>query len=272
MSKRLHYSIRMRAAKDSVHISGAEGIYEKNDVLDTVQKYTGRAYAHDKGRADEIHLTIEELKETPRRISSLPLCTLNTRNSEAAGKAAFKILSSIGITERAIDEAFKSLTIGITMRGAMLMDIEGVRLEPDLLRGVRVTRMGITKKADAILSKHLAKLGLNNDTVKEALILASKVHKYPMVLGELCISDDPNYTTGYIASRAFGYIRLLHIKKRGLPYGGRAFFITGGEVKELIKYLQTTPVLIDNIKPCEGALSLKEILARKSHRKSHSRK
>jgi len=269
---RLNYSIRMRAGKSGLHVSGAEGIYEKDDIVDIVREYTGRALTHDKGRADEIRLTIEELKEKPRKISSLPLCTLNTKNPGAVKRAAFRVLSSIGITERAIEEAFNSLNIGITMRGAMLMDIEGVRLEPDLLRGVRVTRMGITKNAEIILTKQLSKLGIDNTAVKEALVLASKVHKYPMVLGELCISDDPNYTTGYIASRSYGYIRLPHIKKRGVPYGGRAFFITGGEVKELIKYLQATPVLIDNIKPCEGTLTLKEILERKSHRKSGSRK
>ena len=146
------------------------------------------------------------------------------------------------------------------------MDVEGVRLEPDLLRGVRVSRMGMTKKASSDLSRKLGRLGLNNDTVKEALILASKVHRYRMVLGELCISDDPNYTTGYIATRSHGYIRLPRIKKRGVPYGGRAFFITGGEVKDLIKYLQRVPVLIHEIKPCTGNISLKEILARKSRR------
>jgi 6-carboxyhexanoate--CoA ligase len=256
----------MRSVKSSVHVSGAEGIYEKDDVINRVQKFTSRAFTHEKGRADEIRLTIEELKVRPRRISSLPVFTLNTKNPEAAKKASLKILSSVGITERAIEEAFESLTVGITMRGAMLMDIEGVRLEPDLLRGVRVTRMGIAKKASTDLSRKLGKLGLNNDTVKEAIILASKVHKYRMVLGELCISDDPNYTTGYIATRFHGYIRLPRIKKRGVPYGGRAFFITGGEVKELIKYLQATPVLINNIKPCKGKVTLKEILERKSHR------
>ncbi|RJQ53503.1 MAG: 6-carboxyhexanoate--CoA ligase [Nitrospiraceae bacterium] len=271
MSKRFHYSVRMRAAKSSVHVSGAEGIYEKDDIIGVVKEYTERALYHDRGRADEIRLAIEELKEKPRKITSLPLRTLNTKNPEAVKKAAFRVLSSIGITERAIEEAFNSLNMGLTMRGAMLMDIEGVRLEPDLLRGVRVTRMGITGNADAVLSKQLAKLGLSNDTVKEALVLASKVHKYPMVLAELCISDDPNYTTGYIASRSYGYIRLPHIKKRGVPYGGRAFFITGGEVKELIKYLQITPVLIDKIRPCEGTLTLKEILERKPHRKPGSR-
>lgn len=254
------FSIRMRASKDGTHISGAEGIYDKENVINIVQGYTQRALSHEKGKSDEIHLTVEELKEKPHRISSLPLCTLDTRSPETVKKASIKILSSIGITERAIEEAFKSLSIGITMRGAMLMDIEGVRLEPDLLRGVRVTRMGITEKANSVLSRKLNILGLNNNTVKEALILASKVNLHPMVLGEFCISDDPNYTTGYIASRAYGYIRLPHIKKRGVPYGGRAFFITGGELKGLIEYLQKTPVIIDKINPCRGIVTIEEIL------------
>ncbi len=266
MPRTKYYSIRMRSARTGEHISGAEGIYEKDHVKKIVQQYTERALTHDKGRADEIHLTVEELKEKVRRTSTLPLGTINTRNPEAAKKAAVKLLSSVGITERAIEEAFKALTIGITMRGAILMNIEGVRLEPDLLRGVRVTRMGITKKASAVLSRKLGRHGLNNDTVKEALILATKVHKSRMVLGELCISDDPNYTTGYVATRTHGYIRLPRIKKRGASYGGRAFFITGGEVNDLIKYLQKEPVLINEIKPCSGTLKLKNVLNSRSQR------
>lgn len=266
MARTKYYSIRMRSIKTGQHVSGAEGIYDSNDIKKIVHQYTERALTHEKGRADEIRLTVEELKVKIRRISTLPLGTINTRNSEAAKRAAIKVLSSVGITERAIEEAFNALTVGLTMRGAMLMDVEGVRLEPDLLRGVRVTRMGITKQASADLSRKLGRHGLNNDTVKEALILASKVHKYRMVLGELCISDDPNYTTGYIATRAHGYIRLPRIKKRGTPYGGRAFFITGGEVKELIKYLQKQPVLINEIKPCSGILKLNDILNSRSQR------
>jgi 6-carboxyhexanoate--CoA ligase len=266
MKRKKYYSLRMRAGRNREHISGAEGIYDKDEISTLVKEYTQRALVHDKGRADEIRLTVEELKGAPKKISSLPLCTINTRNADAAKRAALKILSSVGITERAIEEAYKSLNLGLTMRGAMLMDIEGVRLEPDLLRGVRVSRMGMTKKASSDLSRKLGRLGLNNDTVKEAIVLASKVHRYRMVLGELCISDDPNYTTGYIATRSHGYIRLPRIKKRGVPYGGRAFFITGGEVKDLIKYLQRTPVLINEIKPCRGNVPLKEILERKSRR------
>lgn len=257
---RRSFSIRMRASREGFHISGAEGIYSEKDIIDIVKEYTERAISHAKGKPDEILLTIETLKESPKKISSLPLCTLNTRNLKSAKKSAAKILQAVGISERAVEEAFKALSIGITMRGAMLIDIEGVRLEPDLLRGVRVTRMGISEKASTVISRRLRPLNINNDTVKEALILASKVHHHPMVLGELCISDDPNYTTGYVASSAYGYIRLPHIKKRGIPYGGRAFFIKGGELKELIEYLQRTPVIINRIRPCRAVMNIKDIL------------
>jgi 6-carboxyhexanoate--CoA ligase len=266
MRKHVYYSVRMRAAKSRVHVSGAEGIYDKDDVDRIVKEYTNRAFLHDKGVADDVRIVVEKLSDKPKMISSLPVSTLNTRNSEAAMKAAIKLLSSAGITERAVEESFKSLSAGMTMRGAMLMNVEGVRLEPDLLRGVRVTRMGITKKASADLSRKLARHGMNNNTVKEALILASKVHKYRLVLGELCISDDPRYTTGYIAGRSLGYIRLPRIKKRGIPYGGRAFFIAGGEVKDLIPYLQNIPVLVNDIKPIQGIVKLRDILGQKSRR------
>ena len=266
MGKNLCYSVRMRAVKSRVHISGAEGIYDKDDVDSIVKEYTKRAFSHDKGVADDVRIIVEKLSDKPKSISSLPVCTLNSRNSEAALKAAVKLLASAGITERAVEESFKLLNAGMNMRGAMLMNVEGVRLEPDLLRGVRVTRMGITKKASADLARKLARHGLNNNTVKEALILASKVHKYRLVLGELCISDDPRYTTGYIAGRSLGYIRLPRIKKRGVPFGGRAFFISGGEVKDLIRYLQTIPVLVNDVKPVQGVVTLRDILGHKSRR------
>ncbi|HDH53437.1 MAG TPA: 6-carboxyhexanoate--CoA ligase, partial [Nitrospirae bacterium] len=78
MSRLRYYSIRMRSAKSSVHVSGAEGIYDKNDIGNIVKEYTQRALIHEKGRADEIRLTVEELKEKPKKVFSLPLCTLNT--------------------------------------------------------------------------------------------------------------------------------------------------------------------------------------------------
>jgi 6-carboxyhexanoate--CoA ligase len=226
----------MRASKQGQHISGAEGIYDNDEVTNKVRMYTERALFHEKGKADDINIIVEELRESTIFVPSLNLCTLNTRTPDAVRKAVAKILTSVGITERAVDEAYK------------------------------LTRMRMTKNASKILSKKLSSIKLNNFAVKEALVLASKAHKHPMLLGELCISDDPSYTTGYVVTRKSGYVRLPRIKKRGIPYGGRAFFITGGEVKDLIKYLQKTPVLVNKIKNCSGIVSLKDLLERKSHR------
>jgi 6-carboxyhexanoate--CoA ligase len=65
------------------------------------------------------------------------------------------------------------------------------------------------------------------------------------VLAELCISDDPNYTTGYVASRRFGYVRIPCIKRKGSPCGGRVFFIQEeADVKKIVEYLERTPVVM----------------------------
>jgi len=271
MSRNRLYSIRMRASRDGVHISGAEGIYERNEISRIVKDYTERALGHERGKPDDIRLTVEQLKTPPKRISSLPVVTLNTRRTESARRAVYELLSFIGISSRAIEEGYRAVTSQVTMRGAILMDVDGVRLEPDLLRGVRVTKMGITREANTRLSQMLARHGINTDTVKEALILASKVNNHRLILGELCISDDPHYTTGYIASKYLGYVRLPHIKKRNTPSGGRVFFIAGGEVKELIRYLQSTPVIINSIKPCMGVMSLEEFIEYRTRNKPHSR-
>ena len=42
----------MRSAKSGGHVSGAEGIYDKNDLSNIVKEYTERALIHDKGSAD----------------------------------------------------------------------------------------------------------------------------------------------------------------------------------------------------------------------------
>ena len=130
MAGHKYYSIRMRASREGHHISGAEGIYEKNGITRKVQMYTERALFHEKGMADEIKIIVEELREKPLKAPTLPICTLNSRNPESVKKAVFKILTSVGITERAVEEAYKSFYSGLIMRGAMLLDIEGVRLEP----------------------------------------------------------------------------------------------------------------------------------------------
>jgi len=266
------YSIRMRASKEvksqkskltEIHISGAEGLYEASEIQKIVKGYIERALSHPKGKADKIIFTIEDIKQKPKEISALPIATVNSRTSDEGKDIAIKLLQSLGISKRAINIAFELIKKG-SMRGAAIITVEkGDRLEPDKERGVRVSRLGINKSALKALSLRLSKLGINTDTVKEAIILASKVASCEHVVAELCVSDDPYYTTGYVASKKFGYLRIPNIKHTGSKSGGRAFFIKEEiNVEGIINYLERMPVIIGRVASCRGIISTDEIFNR----------
>lgn len=244
------------------HISGAEGLYKQSEMKKIVKKYIKRALNHPRGKADKIVITIEDIKQKPREIPTLPLATVRCGTPYEGGKIAEKTLKSMGISKRAIDMALRLIKKG-SMRGATLITAKGGnRLEPDKKRGIRVSRLGINTSALRVLSQRLKKLRINTDTVKEALILASKVASSKQVIAELCISDDPHYTTGYIASKKYGYLRIPYIKSEGSRRGGRAFFVNERvNIKKIITYLERTPVIVTKVTPCRGIISIDEILS-----------
>lgn len=242
------FSIRMRAeGKGGEHVSGAEGIYRAPQLGRAVSKYIHRAHAHPRGAAHAVTITVEQLASEPLTLRALKVSTLDTASPAHARRAASRELSALGISDSAIAAAFEVLQSRTQMRGAALIDsLSGQRLDPDLARGVRASRLGLTTRGRAALGRRLARLGINTETVREALTLASKVASAPGIVAELCASDDPQYTTGYMASRTTGYVRLLSIKKSGSRCGGRVFFVTpGSDMKTLLKYLQQTAVLVD---------------------------
>jgi 6-carboxyhexanoate--CoA ligase len=265
------WNIRMRASKSSsklkdselksIHISGAEGIYDASEIQKVIKRYTLRALNHPKGKPDKIVITIEDIKQRPRVISTLPVITVNSATPDEGKDIATKLLQSLSISKMAIDKAFKLIKRD-GMRGAALMAARtGERLEPDRERGVRVSRLGIERVALKTLSSRLSRVGINTDTVREALILASKVASCKDAIAELCVSDDPYYTTGYVASKSFGYLRIPNIKHKGSRSGGRAFFVREGVgIKDMIDYLERKPVLIRKVALCKGIISLDEIL------------
>jgi 6-carboxyhexanoate--CoA ligase len=251
------WSIRMRASKKGdqglnnldaleIHISGAEGLYSENEIIKVLRQYTKRALTHSRGKPDTIVLTVENIKEKPKEVKALPIRTVSCNSVRKAHEIIYERLLDIGIKKRAINSAFKILLSEKTMRGASLIDLKtGKRLEPDKERGVRVSRLGIEKGFERSLVRRLSRLRVHATTVKEALILASKVASNPDIIAEICISDDPDYTTGYIASKKFGYIRIPHIKLKGQKHGGRVFFINSyAEIKGLIEYLEKTPTIV----------------------------
>lgn len=231
---------------NEIHISGAEGIYEEAEILKIVREYSERALNHPRGKPDNIVITIEKIKQRPKKIQLLPVITHNCSFPGEAKKIIYQTLSSIDISKRCIDNSFKVLNSKEIMRGASLILKEsGIRVEPDKERGIRVSRLGIEKTAEKELKKKLSRMKINTTTVKEALILASKVASHPDIIAEICISDDPDYTTGYIASRHFGYIRIPNIKRSKQKHGGRVFIIEEDvDINKLIKYLEKTPTMI----------------------------
>jgi 6-carboxyhexanoate--CoA ligase len=252
------WSVRMRASERGVHISGAEGLFERSEIEKALHEYARRAASHPRGRPDSITITIERLDERPREIMALPLMTLECRSPEETQKHASGLLRSLGVSVNAIRNTYRMLNSRSAMRGAALVDsLSGRRLEPDRKRGVRASRLGVERKAMASMGRRLGRLGLNTDTVKEALALASKVASADGVLAELCMSDDPHYTTGYLASRRLGYIRLPNIKKKGSGNGGRVFFIkSGANVTRIIRYLEERPVIITRLSPMRGVVRI----------------
>ncbi|WXJ94865.1 6-carboxyhexanoate--CoA ligase [Neomoorella carbonis] len=271
------YSVRMRAAqrapheKEGRHISGAERIVSSQQVAAAVRQMLCRARNHALGKPDFINISIERLQASKiKGITALPLVTVKAGNNEQALSCARQLLLASGVWEQAVDEAINLLARGPApgggnMRGAVIMDAHSCRrLEPDSWRGVRVSRMDYTLRAAKELSCLLEQLGLNHFRIKEALALASKVI-WAGTLAEICCSDDPHYTTGYVSSRSLGYVRIPYLKHPSFK-GGRVFFVRIQDINfaEYLTRLQEEPVLITHISTINGVTDLTSILEENS--------
>ena len=234
------YSVKMRASCAGNHISGAEKIVPAATVPQTVAQLAERALTHAKGTPDFINVKIED----PGEILHLPALPVTTHATatEAEGRAtAAELLRNAGITR--IDEIMSRFAEASSLRGAMLLDADTLeRLEPDPVRGVRATYMD-----DADSARKGTASGKNH--YAEAIVLATKVQYAPGIVGEICVSDDPDYVTGYVATREIGYCRITTIKAKGSPDGGRIFLYRGprDQVAETIRFLEHQAVIVDNV-------------------------
>lgn len=232
---------------DEIHISGAEGLYDFSEIPEITKEYFLRAVHHTRGRPDKILITLERMTRKPESAPLLPHRTVHCNSPEGARKVVEELLLAAGMSRKAVNCAMRVVTCRTARHGASLLKRESaIRVEPDRQRGVRVSRLGISGETERRLSRRLARQGINTTTVKEALILASKVASCRDVLAELCVSDNPDYTTGYVASRGLGYVRIPFIKHKGSSSGGRVFFIKeGADVARIVEYLERTPVLVE---------------------------
>ncbi|NJD52058.1 MAG: 6-carboxyhexanoate--CoA ligase [Candidatus Methanoperedens sp.] len=245
------FSIRMRAEKNKKHISGAENLVDIPEIQTTVSALVERALSHEKGEPDLINITVESLKTPIKKVTSLPLILANVENEIEGKILARKLLRELKIpalcVEKSISLLEKGPANGENMRGAIIMDLKGNRIEPDRIRGIRASRMDITDEASNELFKELSGSGLSSyfKNISEALILATKVASVKGTVAELCWSDDPSYTAGYVASQKMGYIRISHLKKKGGQLGGRVFFVDDIDHGKYITEIEKTPVLVN---------------------------
>ena len=244
------YSLKMRASKHTgsiqEHVSGAEKILPQQELPQQMEALLSRALHHAKGKADFINLKIEAVApENLQYIEALPVSTHEAATPAEGRQFMCQIMTELGLTPDNCQKILELFQATYGMRGAMLLDVDTLeRLEPDQQRGIRATYM------DSIAPKGEAKAicdGKNH--FQEALVLASKVLSAPNIIGELCMSDDPDYITGYIATRDKGYIRITKLKKMGCPDGGRIFLYRGpkSQVDDCIQYLQEQRVLVKNV-------------------------
>ncbi len=287
------YSVRMRASSGDVHISGAERIVPEKEVDAVISELASRAVTHERGRPDSITFSVDPINpEKIVRLSALPIATIEVANLNAGRELAMKELVRAGVSETAARIALKAITEGgaapgVNMRGAMIIDAgSGERLEPDRRRGVRARHVDYDEDFLPELSAVLRERGLDKTHLKEALVLATKVANAPFAVAELCISDDPGYVTGYVASQKHGYVRITKLKAAGDPMGGRAFFVDGSQfrIEQYLEYMRETPVLVGGpevinvgarfIAPAMGAINcaptLEDLKQKSLNRKLHT--
>lgn len=243
------YSVKMRASESGAHISGAERIVPASAAPRTAAALVTRALTHSKGTPDFINVKLER-PSSVIRLKSLPVATHVARTPEEGMAIAAELLSKDGIAR--VAEIMAKFADTYALRGAMLLDADTLeRLDPDPARGVRATCMD---DADSVAKG----VPSSKNHFAEAIVLATKVQNAPGIVAEICVSDDPDYTTGYVATRSIGYHRITNIKERGSPLGGRIFLYRGphSNVPETIRFLERQAVLVEDVPtiPADAAM------------------
>ena len=240
------YSLQMKASQkvgnNVSHVSAAEKIVEKSLLEDTAKNLILRSLNHTRGKADSISLQINKIDEKEiTYIDALPVTTIEAETEIKSLKIMADILKKLNI--KRAEEILTLLQESYYLPGAILLDINTLkRLDPKEETGIRVSHMDYEddvkkSKSDLPSTKH---------HLKEALLVASKTVSHNNVIAEICMPDHSNYTTLYIASKKYGYIRIVKTKKSKRSLGGRIILYKGSskKVDDCIKYLEETKVLV----------------------------
>lgn len=250
MEAEKYYSVRMRAAKNGSHenggkhISGGEQLSTYSNMKQAVNDLLEKGLHHSRGNPDFMQIQFELIDEPIKLIKPLQVATNKVESVEMGQALSRMLLEKAGIERQVIEKAFQYMTEYSGIRGAILIDVHsGERVDDHNDRGVRVSRMDwlnndFEKWAD------YCKLP-KNSRIREALVLATKVSEHPATVAELCWSDDPEYITGYVATKKLGYQRITKLKEYGDERGCRIFFVNCiRDLNSYIHYLEKQPVFI----------------------------
>lgn len=226
------FSVKMRASEQGRHISGAERIVPASSIPDVITALSNRALGHPNGQPDQLNIKVELIREPIIRVPALQVREVASGSPQDTRAFLERFLAERGYSPTALELLYRVTGL----RGAMLIDAHtGHRLDAKEDRGVRVTAMDHENSEISTYKQHFS----------EALALASKVNAHPNIAAELCISDDPDYTTGYLAHEGI-YYRLQHCKDPGAAIGTRVFLYDGpaSEVATAIEWLEHAPVVV----------------------------
>ena len=252
-----YMSVRMRASQGVVggtgshtHLCGAERLVPETVALSAGCELMDRALAHG-ASVDHVQVTFERVPERDIATSAcLDVTSVDASDPHEARACAQMLLARAGISEAAIDAAFRCILLGRSgsgqpQAGAYLVSAaNGDLLAASSHSGVRASHFDIAPWSREDIVRALESAGLAHHRTREALILTSKVLACG-VLAELCWSDDPTYETGCIGLPGTGYVRIQRFKPPG-AVGGRVFFFDGTlpQIEALERRLKTANRLI----------------------------
>lgn len=239
------YSVKMRASKEGKHISGGERIVKEEDIKHVVNQLLNRPKEF-----DFINIKIDKLKKVGYFDKTLDIHTITFEDIKQANDFASQIISDItGIDTDTVKKYIDLVHTGASetgenMRGAMVVNTDGKRVELDKNRGVRTTNIDYEDRNNIIQA--LLEKGFTERTA-DALAIATKNLNSGCILAEYCISDDPDYVFGYVATGR-KYIRIYPLKQKGNQKGGRIYFVKKEtDTKKLYRYLEEKSFLIKGL-------------------------
>ena len=237
------FSVRMRASLEGKHISGQERIVTKSRLEETILELHKRP----SDKWDFQSIKIELLNEKPKilekslQVKSYKFSCVPLAHSFIAGLLESEHGINNSLTRKLISKLLSGVNKGWNLVGAWIIEpTTGEVLNPQPLKGIRTILFDWVDREK--VKKLLLEKGYTLRTL-DALALATK-NVYCGVEAEICISDDPNYTTGYIAAKKLGYIRITPIKEKGNPFGGRVYFVRRENLEKTLECLRKKPLLI----------------------------